>query len=516
MKKIVNYSGIPGLILMAVLVFLPFSCSKVAVKENPDADNSSQLIKISGEDASAATKTTLELLATKWKVGDQVGVYCAQSTGGKDNIPYTALSAAVSSSFSGAMKWSATNPHVFYAYYPYAGAAGSPAAGLVPIDLHAAQSQSEGGNSDHIGALDFMVATPVTDATPGTAGEATTVNLRYNHVFSILEFQIIKATGTISEIKLSGNGPLSLTSGTIDITQATPANAATPYTILSPVYGSEITLTTAAVTTTADYGTTPKIYMMVLPKSITGYLNIAIKIGNTYKFIQKVVPTGGFDRGQKYVVLIDAETATDYPGTTLASVVIGSTTWAPVNAGYDAAHKYGLMYQWGRKYGQNYWNDGIGSTTVSGPVAISVGNNPANAANFYTSAAEPYDWCTPQVASWATDYSPCPAGWRLPTTAELTALLNPGSTQGNGGPDNLYGRWFGPTSGSPTPDKNIFLPAAGQLTNIGLSYNRNNNYGYYWSSEVSGVQASYLNFELSGPVMYPGKRVSGVSARCVR
>ena len=59
MKKIINYSGIPGLILIAALVFMPVSCSKDTVKDNPEADNSSQLIKISGEDAGTATKTTL-------------------------------------------------------------------------------------------------------------------------------------------------------------------------------------------------------------------------------------------------------------------------------------------------------------------------------------------------------------------------------------------------------------------------------------------------------------------------
>ena len=79
MKKTINYSGIPALILISALFFLPVSCNKYTVKDNPNADNSSQLIKVSGEDANAATKTTLELLATKWKVGDQVGVYCAQS-----------------------------------------------------------------------------------------------------------------------------------------------------------------------------------------------------------------------------------------------------------------------------------------------------------------------------------------------------------------------------------------------------------------------------------------------------
>jgi len=40
MKKIIHYSGIPALMLIAALVFTPFSCSKESVKDNPEAENS--------------------------------------------------------------------------------------------------------------------------------------------------------------------------------------------------------------------------------------------------------------------------------------------------------------------------------------------------------------------------------------------------------------------------------------------------------------------------------------------
>ena len=43
-----------------------------------------------------------------------------------------------------------------------------------------------------------------------------------------------------------------------------------------------------------------------------------------------------------------------YPGTNYPAIKISNTIWAPVNAGYSSIYKYGLLYQWHRKYGQTY------------------------------------------------------------------------------------------------------------------------------------------------------------------
>jgi len=205
-----------------------------------------------------------------------------------------------------------------------------------------------------------------------------------------------------------------------------------------------------------------------------------------------------------------------YPGTGLTSVTISGTTWAPVNLGYiTGTRPYGLLFQWGRMYGQEYVNTNV----VPGPVAIGVGNSSANSSSFYTKDADPFDWCTLMVASWdMATYNPCPLGWRVPVVAELNALNAAGSTwvdAVSANPDGLPGRWFG---GNHSGDHvgSIFLPAAG-LRNVvvGAAVNRE-MIGDYWSSEVSGNYAFSLNFLNSLSAIATDYRAGGLSIRCVK
>jgi len=160
---------------------------------------------------------------------DKVGIFSEQAhnAGGTAviNGEFTAASSGITSNFDGTMYWGADVEHTFYAYYPYAGSAGSPAATAVPISLATAQIQVSANSSAHIGALDFMIATKATAAqtkTPPPIGN-TDVHLRYNHVFTVLEFQIA-GTGALQAVKLVGTStPVAFSGGTINITQATPA-----------------------------------------------------------------------------------------------------------------------------------------------------------------------------------------------------------------------------------------------------------------------------------------------------
>lgn len=205
-----------------------------------------------------------------------------------------------------------------------------------------------------------------------------------------------------------------------------------------------------------------------------------------------------------------------YPGTSLTSVIISGTNWAPVNAGYVASTlPNGLLFQWGRMYGQDYVSSGI----VAGTVAIGVGNNSANGASFYTFGSDPYDWCAPQATSWnMSSYNPCPTGWRVPTSVELSALKIAGSTwvdAAAGNPDGLPGMWFG---GNHSGDHvgSIFMPVAGfRNVSVGAAVERG-KIGGYWSSDVSGKYALSLYFYNSVVDIAIDYRAGGMSVRCVR
>ena len=315
MKKTINYSWIMSLLVL-VLVVIPVSCSKDSAKENPQSDTDLP-IKISGEHANVDTKTTLNGVVTSWiATTDKVGIYSTQartatSGGGSEvvNAEFSAASSGVSSSFNGTMFWGAASfSHTFYAYYPYA--TGFSAATAVPVALPAAQTQAAANNTDHIGVLDFMVATPVTVTSPAnTNAVANEVNLKYNHLFTVLEFQI-KGTGQLKALKLSGNSTLAFSGGIINITQSTPAtDVAYTFASQTGTSGEAVVMLTTPATLTAT-NTDTKVYMVINPGTPTGNCTIGLSSdGVNYLTITKEAPSGGFLRGKKYIVAIDKATA---------------------------------------------------------------------------------------------------------------------------------------------------------------------------------------------------------------
>lgn len=307
MNNITNNNG-SALIISILFVFalLISSCIKEEIAEQ---GRFAGLIKVTGQDASTATKTTLDGLATIWNINDEVGIFSPQArteSGGSvavANAMFTATQAAKSSPFTGTMFWG-EGAHNFYAYYPYNSEASSDAT-AVPIALSgSSQVQYPDTPTEHIGKWDFMVATPLTMTGLG-AGAAGEISLKYNHVFTILEFQI-KGTGNLKAIELVTPNPIAFWEGTIDITQI-------------PVDGAQYTITKTGPSTTVkvellvnteiNQTDALNVYMVIDPGIQAGICTINLFDGSNWKRIEKVAPEGGFIRGKKYTVPIDATTA---------------------------------------------------------------------------------------------------------------------------------------------------------------------------------------------------------------
>ena len=543
-------------VLSVVLILALSSCTKEQ-SESAATGVTSQKIRITGSDANANTKTTLNGLVTSWSTGDEVGIYSptARPTSGEadgvTNRRFSAVTAGYSSAFTAIsgneMYWGAANPHMFYAYYPYSAAAFVDLPDYLEFDeryvapgtfwpkvkftLPKDQVQSSANNNSHIGALDAMIATPVS-IVPGTTGEQSVVNFSYNHVFSILEFQI-KGTGSLQKISVSSAGVLAVANRIIDISQTTPA-AGVPYTVFEEGTASSeasVTLTTPAA---LDGTTATSVYMMITPGSPSGEIYIGLLIDGEWKYIRRnAAPGTGFARSKKYIVALNSSDATvvapyyDVLGTPTPGVLIAGRFWAPVNAGYSETERYGLMYQWGRKYGQKYNYYPIRFTTETDPivsnsmVSRSEGNLPANSNTYYYILGYPYDWSNEDASSWdMTSYNPCPSGWRVPTIAELTALKDAGSTSTTSGMDGLKGIWVG---GNHSTDHagSIFLPKGGsRIQNYGYSDYRTYN-GFYWSSDVHTTIEDKISmsfyFSISGSISITSStRSDGLSVRCVK
>jgi uncharacterized protein (TIGR02145 family) len=180
---------------------------------------------------------------------------------------------------------------------------------------------------------------------------------------------------------------------------------------------------------------------------------------------------------------------------------------ASVATASDDAAAYGDLYQWGRLGdGHQYINRTVfPNVPISGTTTeISVNDVPRHS-NFIVASSSPWDWRVPQNDSlWqglGGVNNPCPQGFRLPTATELETEILSWSSQ------NAAGAFASP----------LKLVMAGWRPNVttGILYNVG-NYGFYWSSTVSGIRAYNMVFASGHAEIVDNSRVIGQSVRCIK
>jgi len=156
------------------------------------------------------------------------------------------------------------------------------------------------------------------------------------------------------------------------------------------------------------------------------------------------------------------------------------------------AESHGKFYQWNRNVAWNTTGSSASGATPSGP------------------------WQTtyPDGSSWET--SPCPDGFRLPTSAEFSDLINKNGTvtRGGGWNDN-YGYLI--VTDINDPDKFLEFPAVGQRNYSSDALEYYGKYGYYWASDKYDSSCAYrMSFGSSGVNTNYALKTFGFSVRCVR
>ena len=549
-----------NLIKTLFAVLLVTAINACCLQEAPDPPTGGGAITITAQTVqeqavtnAPGTKTTLEEVVdggeTRWETHwiantDKIGIFSPQAKATSDgtpeanpakNLAFTAQASAKNSNFTGTIFWGSAEDHHFYAYYPR-NTDFSGERTVVPVSLPWAQTQSAAGNSDHIGALDFMVATPATIAYQGA------VNLSFNHVFTMIEFQVV-GSGSLTQVSLSGAYPLAC-EGTVDLTQEPDIN----------FYNITTTGTTKNVTVTLNTPvaldpTEPvSVYMMVLPGIQDTIMNIAITTDGIWKEMEKETPAvlhgftraisePGFARGKKYVVSLDtsgdgwgSEFTDSRDENTYSYRLIGTQVWMTENLAYlprvdpsDLGSDLSPRY-----YVYNYNHDNI--TT-------------AKTYNEYIFYGVLYNWPAAMGGSTSSSANPsgvqgaCPDGWHLPSDAEWKQLEmylgmtesdankteDRGSTVGGklkatGTVTEGTGLWNGTNVGATNASNFSGLPGGFRLYSGGFA--EIGNYGYWWSSTEGSSSTNawrrYLCYTNGGVNRQIAANRQGFSVRCVR
>ena len=212
-------------------------------------------------------------------------------------------------------------------------------------------------------------------------------------------------------------------------------------------------------------------------------------------------------------------------------VEIDGVVWAPVNCGYhETDFPWGKLYQWGRKYGQGYADETYAD--ASQPVLAECNmsildiQSVKNESVFYTNLEDSYLQFNSDLISslWnvgteenpvKSEYDPCPENWRLPTSAELSALVVNRSDLTN--LSGQTGMWFSGYTAYDYSCPQIYLQAAGLRWGDDNTVSYRNQTGSYRSSKACDfIQFWWGHSEFVSHSMTAEHTDYGNSVRCVQ
>ncbi len=373
------------------------------------------------------------------------------------------------------------------------------------------------------GSATIMV---VTDDGNKTATCALTVNARIVSVTSV------SLTQTSATLTTGGTMTLSATVEPDDATNpAVTWMSSSTITATVDNAGKVTALAPGATTitvTTADGGYTASCALTVTPIAVTSVsLNQTAAIlipGGTMTLTATVLPANAANQAVTWTSSSTVTATVDNAGKVTA-VALGSATITVTTAdgGYTDTCQL-TVAEW--------IVDGVLWATKNVADYQTFAERPDMYTKFYQwnrSTAWPATgevvtgWSEEDITDPIWTINPCPAGWRLPTDAEWSALETTGSTWANAGMRGnvVAGRFFGPRHSACTLPSDmlncIFLPAVGwRHPNDGGLLDQSFE-GYYWSSTQNGNTFGYnwRFYNTISTLSYNAKAL-GFSVRCVK
>lgn len=455
---------------------------------------------------SPATRTSYTVDASgfnfHWADGDALGIYPVG--GDQVKFPISQGDGSASASFDGGA-WKLRSTYQYAAYYPFSADNYTIDQKALPVSF-TGQTQNGNGSTAHLGAYDYLACA----ATSPSAGGGVDLTMKHLGAFVRLQLTMPKAD-TFSSVVLESDGAQFVTSGTFDLTAATPA--ITP-TATSSTY--TINLTNVA-TTEKDQVVT--VYAIVAPANLSSsQITVTVHGAGQTTYVQTVAGKD-FEARSAYNIAVETfpsgtnasgeDVSWEEPATTGIEnghewVDLGLPSglkWATMNIGATSPEDYGDYFAWGETepyYTAGHSQDNPCSSWKSGKTA---GYDWASYKWCDGSKTTLTKYCTSSsygtVDNKTTLESSDDAAtknwggsWRMPTREEMEELrINCTWTW------TTQNRVNGYKITSKTNGKSIFLPAAGCRMSNDL--NVTGLYGYYWSSScltLDSTGASFLNF----------------------
>lgn len=259
---------------------------------SPEETENIESIKVTAHDFEGAENITRTLVEVggegatfKWAQTDTIGIFPAQ--GYQVAFPMSAGAGTQSAEFDGG-GWALKPSTQYMAYYPFEYNNRSNKSVAVS---YVGQFQKGNGNTDHLGAYDFMAAT----ATTPSKG---TVAFDFKHLGALLQFKLkTSAAANFTSMTLETQEHKFIRNGKLDLTAQTPAIQTSDKTTSLSMELSDIKLSAA--------GQEAVIYLMIAPVDLTGH-NYTLKLCNDKGESTEATFTGQkFEAGKAYALTAD-------------------------------------------------------------------------------------------------------------------------------------------------------------------------------------------------------------------
>ena len=474
--------------LSFVSLFAVFACSEDVVVENTLSNGVINKISITGTDFMSADGTRSSVSIGEngadfaWSENDTIGIF--PNTGDQVSFAMSEGAGTQTATFSGG-GWALKSSATYSAYYPYDFYNRNMT--KIPVSYEG-QTQNGNNNTDHIGAYDFMAASV---ATPSNGA----VSFAMQHMGALVMLQTdLDEAKTLTSVTLSAEDTEFTTTGTMDLTAATPA--------ISTQKTSE-TLSIPLTNFHVAEDETTTIYFMLSPVNLSGKTVSITLSDEDGKYIEFEVQGKDFLSGTAYAYTLTGGTkfVATIPQYAVDLGLPSGTLWADRNVGAYSPEAYGDYFAWGETepkdtydWSTYKWCQGSNRTltkycnsslygTIDNKTTLDLEDDAA-----YVNMGEE---------------------WRMPTHAEQEELMNECTwtwTTQNG--TNGY-KVTGPNGNY------IFLPAASSRINSILP--ATGNAGVCWSSSLHDdpLYAWMLGFPSSEPYLSGYIRCYGLSVRAV-